>query len=62
MDNSGRLEILFLGHKTNRHHNSELLADILIREYFKDGINISFTDNPDDLNQENLSHYDGLIV
>ncbi|MDQ3846106.1 MAG: ThuA domain-containing protein, partial [Bacteroidota bacterium] len=61
-DNPRRLEILFLGHKANRHHNSELLADILTKEYFKDGINISFTDNPDDLNKDNLSHYDGLIV
>ena len=61
-DQPRRLEIMFLGHKANRHHNSELLADILTKEYFKDGINISFTDSPDDLNKENLSHYDGLIV
>ncbi len=56
-----RLEILFLGHKTNRHHNSERLADIFTKEYFKKGINITFTSEPDDLNEENLSHYDGLI-
>ena len=57
-----RLEILFLGHKTNQHHNSEKLASILLREYFKSGINISFTTDPDDLNKANLAHYDGLIV
>lgn len=61
-DQPRRLEILFLGHKANRHHNSELLADILTREYFKDGMNITFTANPADLNKENLDHYDGLIV
>src|SRR5215203_2695061 len=57
-----RLEILFLGHKNNRNHNSERLADILTKEYFKSGINISFTDEPGDLNEKNLAQYDGLIV
>ena len=57
-----RLEILFLGHQDNRHHNSEQLASILTKEYFKDGINISFTTRPSDLNEENLEKYDGLIV
>src|SRR6187431_2344320 len=57
-----RLEILFLGHKNNRSHNSELLADIMTKEYFKSGINITFTSEPDDLNQKNLKKYDGLIV
>ena len=59
--NARRLEILFLGHKS-KHHDSEKLADILTKEYFKDGINISYTTDPDDLNTANLSHYDGLIV
>ena len=57
-----RLEILFLGHKNNRAHNSERLADIMTKEYFKSGINISFTTEPGDLNEKNLAHYDGLIV
>jgi putative membrane-bound dehydrogenase-like protein len=63
-DNPGprRLEILFLGHTNNRGHNSERLADVFLKEYFKDGINITFTTRPDDLNEENLSKYDGLIV
>ncbi|HZG22942.1 MAG TPA: PVC-type heme-binding CxxCH protein, partial [Chitinophagaceae bacterium] len=59
---SKRLEILFLGHKQNTNHNSELLADILSREFFKDGINISFTNRVEDLNEENLAKYDGLLV
>jgi uncharacterized protein len=57
-----RMEILFLGHKNNTNHNSHKLAEILSREYFRSGINISFTDNPDDLNKENLSNYAGLII
>lgn len=56
-----RLEILFLGHKS-KHHDSEKLADIFTKEYFKDGINISYTTDPDDLNESNLKLYDGLIV
>ena len=57
-----RLEILFLGHKNNRSHNSERLADIFTKEYFKNGLNISFTSDPNDLNEKNLENYDGLIV
>lgn len=57
-----RLEILFLGHKNNRSHNSERLADIFTKEYFKNGLNITFTSDPNDLNEKNLEYYDGLIV
>ena len=56
-----RLELLFLGHNSE-HHNSGQLADIMSREYFKSGINISYTTNPDDLNEELLSKYDGLVL
>ncbi len=56
-----RLEILFLGHKS-KHHDSEKLADILTKEYFKSGINISYTVDPNDLNDSTLADYDGLIV
>ncbi|HMJ70431.1 MAG TPA: PVC-type heme-binding CxxCH protein [Cyclobacteriaceae bacterium] len=61
-DRPRRLEILFLGHKNNRGHNSERLADVLLKEYFKQGINITFTTDPDDLNDVNLAGYDGLIL
>ncbi len=61
-DSGGRrLEILLLGHKS-KHHDSELLADILTKQYFKDGINISYTNDPDDLNDQVLGKYDGLVV
>ena len=56
-----RLEILFLGH-TAKHHESEKLADIFSREFFKDGINITYTVNPDDLNDTKLLDYDGLVL
>ena len=60
-DNPRRVEILFLGHES-KHHNSEQLADILTREYFKAGINFTYTTNPDDLNENTLSGYDGLLL
>ncbi len=56
-----RIELLFLGHKS-KHHDSEKLADILTKEYFKAGINISYTTDPDDMNEKTLSQYDGLIL
>jgi len=56
-----RLEILFLGH-TAKNHDSEKLAEILSKEYFKSGINITYTTNVDDLNNTTLPKYDGLIV
>jgi uncharacterized protein len=56
-----RLEILMLGHKS-KHHDSEKLADIFTKEYFRDGINISYTTDPNDLNEANLARYDGLIL
>ncbi len=56
-----RLEILFLGHKST-HHNSSQLADILTKEYFKDGINITYTTDPNDMNETNLNNFDGLVL
>ena len=35
-----RLELLFLGH-TSKHHNSDVLASLLSKQYFKKGINIT---------------------
>lgn len=60
-DGPRRLELLFLGHKS-MHHESEKLADIFTREYFKEGINISYSNNPNDLNGAVLKNYDGLIL
>src|SRR5688572_9236565 len=56
-----RLELLFLGH-TPKNHDSEKLAEILSKEYFKSGINITYTTDVNDLNTPTLSKYDGLIV
>jgi putative membrane-bound dehydrogenase-like protein len=60
-DSPRRLEILFLGHKS-KHHDSEKLADLLLKEYFKEGINISYTTEPNDINEANLKLYDGLLL
>lgn len=60
-DTPRRLEILFLGHKS-KHHDSEKLAELLSQEYFKQGINITYTVNPDDLLKEDLKLYDGLLL
>lgn len=60
-DKPRRLELLFLGHKS-KHHDSEKLADILSQEYFKSGINITYTTNPDDMLKEDFKLYDGLIL
>lgn len=56
-----RLEILMLGHKSE-HHQSEKLTTILQQAFFKDGINISYTTDPNDLNEQTLSKYDGLMI
>jgi hypothetical protein len=61
MDAPRRLEILFLGHDS-KHHDAEKLASILSKEYFKEGINISYTSKPDALNEKNLAFYDGLVL
>ncbi|HRQ18831.1 MAG TPA: ThuA domain-containing protein [Agriterribacter sp.] len=60
-DKPRRLEILFLGHKS-KHHDSEKLAELLSQEYFKKGINITYTTNPDDLLGEDMKLYDGLLL
>ncbi|MFD2144010.1 PVC-type heme-binding CxxCH protein [Mucilaginibacter antarcticus] len=56
-----RLEILFMGH-TAAHHQSDKLAEIVQQAFFKKGINITYTTNPDDLNDAVLSKYDGLML
>ncbi|WP_276091384.1 ThuA domain-containing protein, partial [Pedobacter sp. JY14-1] len=61
MDKGRRLELLLLGHDS-KHHNSEKFTEIISQEFFKNGINISYTTNPDDLNAENLAKYDGLVI
>ena len=56
-----KLELLFLGHDS-KHHNSDVLASIMSKEYFKKGINITYSKNINDLNEKTLKPYDGLIL
>ncbi len=56
-----RIEILFLGH-ASEHHNSARYLPLLSSALSKDGINFTYTDNPEDLNKETLANYDGLMI
>jgi uncharacterized protein len=56
-----RIEILFLGHDSE-HHNSGKYAPGLATTLFSRGINMTYTEDPADLNQANLRRYDGLVI
>ncbi|WP_089321352.1 PVC-type heme-binding CxxCH protein [Pontibacter ummariensis] len=56
-----RLELLFLGHNSE-HHNSAAYMPLLGGSLAKEGINLTYTDDLSDLNEENLAQYDGLII
>ncbi len=56
-----RAEVLFLGHNS-KHHDSGKYAPWLAIAMFKAGINLTYTTTPEDLNEETLSKYDGLII
>lgn len=60
-DNPRRIEILFLGH-AQEHHNSRAYLPILASGLTQSGINITYTENLNDLNAKTLDSYDGLIV
>jgi len=60
-DDPRRAEILFLGHEST-HHDSEKLMPILARHLFQQGINLTYTADPSDLNENKLRLYDGLII
>lgn len=60
-DGPRRLELFFLGHES-KHHDSEMLADILAQEYTREGMNITYSTDPEDLTREDLQRYDGLIL
>lgn len=59
--NPKRIEVLFLGHKST-HHDSYKYAPWLAIKLFQSGINMTYTDDLDDLNTENLAKFDGLII
>ena len=56
-----RVEILVLGHESE-HHNSEKLMVLLGAPLFQKGINLTYTTDPNDLNEEVLYNYDGLMI
>lgn len=56
-----KIEILFLGH-ASEHHNSAMNMPMLASVLSKEGINFTYSDQPDVLNTETLSKYDGLMI
>lgn len=56
-----RAEVLFLGH-ANASAESTKYASWLAIELFKSGINLTYTNNRNDLNEDNLEPYDGVIL
>ena len=56
-----RLEVLFLGH-VSRLHPSDSAASFLVPALSKEGINFSYSTDPNDLNALNLAKYDALLV
>ncbi len=60
-DSPRRIEMLFLGH-AQEHHNSRAYEPILSAALAKDGINLTYTENVNDLNAKNLEQYDGVII
>lgn len=56
-----RAEVLFLGNR-GKHHDSGKYAPWLAISLFKEGINVTYTVNVNDLNTDNLAKYDGLII
>lgn len=56
-----RAEILFLGHES-QHHDAQKYAPWLSIKLFKSGVNLTYTNELSDLNTENLSKYDGLVI
>ncbi len=56
-----KIELLFLGH-AQEHHNSRAYMPVLATNLSQSGINITYTENLDDLNPETLDLYDGLII
>lgn len=56
-----RGEVLFLGN-VGKHHDSGKYAPWLAISLFNKGVNLTYTTDLNDLNTENLSHYDGLVI
>ena len=61
IDGPRKLEIFFLGHKSE-HHNSARFMPMLASALSKEGIQFTYSDDPNDLNDANLEKYDGLMI
>jgi putative membrane-bound dehydrogenase-like protein len=61
LDGPRKLEIFFLGHKSE-HHNSAHYMPMLAAALSKEGIQFTYSDDPNDLNDANLEKYDGLMI
>lgn len=60
-DQPRKIEVLFLGHDSE-HHNSEAYMPMLASALADVGINFSYTEDPADLNKQNLARYDALML
>ena len=56
-----KIEVLFLGHDAT-HHPSDVALGLLAPALAKDGINFTYTTNPDDLNPAKLAQFDALML
>ncbi|WP_044198713.1 PVC-type heme-binding CxxCH protein [Dyadobacter tibetensis] len=56
-----RAEVLFLGHQS-KHHDSGKYAPWLAIKLFRSGVNMTYTTELADINEDNLAKYDGLII
>lgn len=57
----GKIEILFVGHGSE-HHNSAEYMPLLAEALTPDGINFTYTEDVNDLNDETLSYFDGVML
>jgi putative membrane-bound dehydrogenase-like protein len=55
------LQILFLGHPSEHHHSAAYMP-MLASALSLEGIQFTYTDKPEDLNEVNLKKYDGLMI
>ena len=55
------LQILFLGHPSEHHHSAAYMP-MLASALALDGIQFTYSESPEDLNEENLEGYDGLMI
>jgi putative membrane-bound dehydrogenase-like protein len=56
-----RIEVLFLGHNST-HHNSAVFEPMLAAAVSGEGINFTYTADPNDLNPAKLARYDALMI